>query len=102
MNKKEFVWEIAFGEPIPVKIKYENYKVNNSLAVVICGFDDDFDEVITVNLPESNNLPKMVQFVDINNFPNIGKWLEGNKIATPIGLSSLSGFCSYPAYRFNE
>lgn len=99
MKKRDYVWEIASGESIPVKIKLESYRVNDTLAVMLCG-KNGFEEVITVNLPESILLPEKVQFVDTNNFPGIAEWLEANGIATATGISAHSGFCTYPAYHF--
>ncbi len=101
MKKKDLVWEIASGEQISVTVQFESYNVNGTLAVLLCG-GDDFEEVITTNLPESILLPEMVQFVDINNFPKIGEWLKKNGVATPVGIFVQSGFCQYPAYSFKK
>ena len=48
--------------------------------------------IATVNLPESGLLPYNVQFIDENNLPGIGAWLQKNNIASPTG---------YEAYAFN-
>ncbi len=40
-------------------------------------------------------------FADINNNPDICKFLEENEIAFPIGASKTSGFVTYPAYRLS-
>jgi len=101
MKKKDLMWEIASGEQISVNVQYESYNTNGTLAVLLCG-DEDFEEVITTNLPESILLPEMVQFVDINNFPEIGEWLEKNGVAIPVGICVRSGFCQYPAYSFKK
>ncbi len=64
---------------------------------------DEMEEygVVTVNLDSSDMLPLNVQFVDENNLPDIGDWLEKNGIAKPTGLMARSGWCLYPAYEFN-
>ena len=64
---------------------------------------DEMEEygVVTVNLDSSDRLPLNVQFVDENNLPGIGDWLEKNGIAHPTGMMSRSGWCLYPAYEFN-
>lgn len=56
---------------------------------------------VTVNLPESGMLPYNVQFVDENNLPGIGAWLQKNGIAKPAGYLCPSGYCLYEAYSFN-
>ena len=57
--------------------------------------------VVTVNLPESNSLPFGTQFVDVNNHNKICEWLIENDIAEPLPIYARSGFCIYPAYKFN-
>lgn len=57
--------------------------------------------VVTVNLPESGLLPHNVQFIDENNLPGIGAWLQKNNIASPTGYHCPSGYCLYEAYAFN-
>ena len=56
--------------------------------------------VATVNLPESAYLPYGMQYVDINNYPHIGHWLQSNHLAEPTGLCAQNGFCRYPLYDF--
>ena len=57
--------------------------------------------IATVNLPESGLLPYNVQFIDENNLPGIGAWLQKNNIASPTGYHCPSGYCLYEAYAFN-
>ena len=57
--------------------------------------------IVTVNLFESSLLPYNVQFVDENNLPGIGAWLQKNNIASPTGYHCPSGYCLYEAYAFN-
>ena len=56
---------------------------------------------VTVNLDISHILPLNVQFVDENNMPGIGRWLQENNIANPTGLGIKSGYVTYQAYAFN-
>lgn len=99
-------WQIEFcGHKSTVTLRYQEYLSNGSLAVSLYNTrtKDDEDELfgtITVNLPNSALLPFGVQFVDINNFPNIARWLEDNNLAKPLGFSIRSGFVDYPAYEF--
>ena len=45
--------------------------------------------------------PKTDAFVDTNNSPWLEEFLKKNKIANPLGFNMHSGFCKYPAYRFD-
>lgn len=57
--------------------------------------------VVTVNLDASSILPLNVQFVDENNMPGIGRWLENNGIAKATGACAKSGYVTYRAFEFN-
>lgn len=37
-------------------------------------------------------------FLDENNLPGIGKWIEKNHLGMRMGVIAQSGFCSYPLY----
>ena len=37
-------------------------------------------------------------FLDENNLPGIGKWIEKNHLGMRMGVLAQSGFCSYPLY----
>lgn len=84
-----------------VKLNFTTYRNNGMLAVQLAGVtDDEFYDIITVNL----NCPLQsdrLAFVDENNLPGIGQWLQNNGIAYPIGYHQRSGFCSYPLYSFH-
>lgn len=109
-----------YGVSSRVKLDYASYGCNGTLALqLMCQPDEDemgyysqfgrmADEtfvspygVATVNLPDSEHLPLDEQFIDENNLPGIGEWLQRNNIAKPTGKLGFSGFCSYPVYKFN-
>ena len=84
-----------------VYLKATSYANNGSLAVqILSGDDNEFYDVITVNLGSFLQTEQLA-FVDDNNLPGIGQWLESNGIATPIGYTQRSGFCNYPLYEFH-
>ena len=84
-----------------VYLKATSYTSNGSLAVqMLSGDDNEFYDVITVNLGSFLQTEQLA-FVDDNNLPGIGQWLESNGIATPTGYSQRSGFCNYPLYEFH-
>jgi hypothetical protein len=121
MEKGKDVFDIEmFGVTNEIKIEYGSYNCNGTLALqMFCKPDEDelgyyaqFGRsmedpyqspygIATVNLPESEMLPVNEQFVDENNLPGIGKWLQENNIAKPTGQMAFSGYCCYQAYRFN-
>lgn len=84
-----------------VTLNFTTYRNNGTLAVQMNSVpDDDLYGVITVNLCcplQSDSLA----FVDENNYPGIGKWLKQHGIATPLGYTQRSGFCSYELYEFH-
>lgn len=101
-----------FGCEREVVLEYGTYRNNGTLAVSLyCQSadvdgrkSDSFDElydVITVNLPDSMNLPPNAQYVDENNHPGIKRWLTDNHIAERLSYTCISGFCKYVAFRFN-
>lgn len=110
----------TFGFTEEVKPAWTTYRVNGTLALQLmckpapedmeflraeCPDKDElFIEpygMVTVNLPESDCLPDDEQFVDINNLPGVDRWLVQNGIAEPAGIMARSGYCVYPAYKFN-
>ena len=109
-----------FGFSNRVKLDYACYNCNGTLALqLMCQPSEDemdyFSQsgrmaeetfvvpygVATVNLPDSGHLPPDEQFIDENNLPGIGDWLQRNNIAKPTGKIGFSGYCAYPAYKFN-
>ena len=94
--------------PEEVKCSFASYRNNGALAMQLTCRPDGCPEqgfcvpygIATVNLPESELLPYNVQFIDENNLPGLGQWLEQNGIAYPTGISMPSGYCMYEAYDF--
>ena len=99
-----------------MKCHFASYLHNGTLALeLLCRPDfpmpDDcfsgHDEfympygVATVNLDASSILPVNVQFIDENNMPGLGRWLQENKIAEPTRIHVRSGYVTYQAYAFN-
>lgn len=84
-----------------VYLKATSYANNGSLAVqMLSGDDNEFYDVITVNLGSFLQTEQLA-FVDDNNLPGIGQWLESNGIAAPTGFCQASGFCKYQLYEFH-
>ena len=85
-----------------VSLSFERYRNNDTLAVEMNTVPDQEPyAVITINLGcplQSDSLA----FVDENNLPGVGAWLEANGIAAPLGYKQRSGFCLYELYSFNR
>ena len=121
MEKSKDIFSLEmFGVQNEVKLEYASYGCNGTLALqLFCKPDageaefysqdkefmkNPYQEpygVVTVNLQESDLLKANVQFVDENNLPGIGAWLEENGIAKPLDIAARSGYCTYQAYEFN-
>ena len=80
-----------------VCLETNSYANNGSLAVCMLTPEGDLVDVITTNLGHKLQSLSMA-FLDINNHPDIGKWMEKNGLAAPMFLSIRSGFVSYPLY----
>jgi len=93
MYKLEYLDEIC-----EVEAYKTSYTENNNLAVIV---ENDYGvECITVNLRD-NPANENCAFIDTNNQKWAEKFLQDNKIAFPTGRFAISGFCSYPEYRFD-
>lgn len=84
-----------------VHLRYTTYQSGGSLAVeMLCNDDPEFREVITVNLC-SPMQDECCAFIDSNNMPGIGRWLERNHLSTDTGFRQRSGFCNYELHIFD-
>ena len=54
---------------------------------------------ITVNL--SHKAPDYCGYVDVNNMPELEKFIADNQLGEFTGLVEQSGYCTYPLYMFN-
>lgn len=75
-----------------------SYLKNNTLAVMV--ENKDIQECLTVNL-NTTLTDKNCAYVDTNNVKWAENFLQENKIAHPTGRCAISGFCTYPEYRFD-
>jgi len=83
-----------------VYLETAEYK-NNTLAIVMYTFAGERYGTVTVNL----NHPlqsKHMAFLDENNMPGIGKWIEKNGLGSFTGVKACSGFCVYPLYSLDS
>lgn len=82
--------------------KRSTYSHSGTLAVFANDDDGSPYGVATVYLEgQSENLPKDCAYVDTNNWPDIVESLLKLDLASPIEIQGSSGFCIYPAMKFN-
>lgn len=70
---------------------------NGSVALMLNETDGELYAVATVNLCHPLQSDSMA-FLDENNLPGIGKWIEDNHLGMRMGVFAASGFCRYPLY----
>ena len=84
-----------------VVLEKTTYRNNGTLAVMMKTADGDYFETVTVNLCHPMQSESMA-FLDENNLPGIGKWIERNHIGVNMGVKASSGFCLYPLFTLFE
>ena len=80
-----------------VSLEKTEYRNNGTVALILNKEDGELYAVATVNLChplQSDNLA----FLDENNLPGIGEWIEKNSLGLRMGIMANSGFCCYPLY----
>ena len=81
----------------PVTLQKNEYRNNGTLAVCICSPEGELYDVVSVNLNHPMQSDSMA-FLDENNNPGIGKWMEKKGLAVPMFVTAKSGFCTYNLY----
>ena len=82
-----------------VRLEKQEYRSNGTLAIAMYTKDGDLYDVVTTNLMNPMQSDSMA-FLDSNNHPGIGKWMEKRGLAIPMYYTARSGFCSYDLYTF--
>lgn len=83
------------------KLRLGEYISDGSLAVEIYNDQDGEIASLTVYLCDPT-LPENVAYVDTNNCPWAVAFLEENGLAEKTGRTKRSGYCVYPAMKFNR
>ena len=87
--------------PFPVKLEINSYLNNQNLYIGLTDVSEMGPEPygdITVNL---GKVPAYCGYVDMNNMPELEKFIEEHKLGTFTGLVKQSGYCTYPLYMFD-
>ena len=80
-----------------VSVEKTGYRNNGTLALLLNDAEGELFAVATVNLCHPLQSDSLA-FLDENNHPGIGKWIEDNHLGMRMGVFAASGFCSYPLY----
>ena len=101
-DRKTMELATQWGSTVDVQLEINNYMNNNGLYLGLMGREDDYFEPygdISVNL--GTKAPDYCAYVDLNNMPELEKFIEENDLGEFTGLTQRSGFCEYPLYMFN-
>ena len=102
-ERKIFKLETRWGETLDVQLEMNNYVNNNGMFIgLMCTLEEGGYEPygdITVNL--SIKAPDYCAYVDINNMPELEKFIADNNLGEFTGLTQQSGYVEYPLYMFN-
>lgn len=101
-DKKTLELAIQWGSTEKVQLEINNYMNNNGLYLGLMRKEDDYFEPygdISVNL--GVKAPDYCACVDLNNMPELVKFIEENDLGEFTGLTQRSGFCEYPLYMFH-
>lgn len=101
MNK-ELELFFRVGGTRKVELEISTYQNNDSLYIGLNFAGEEYPEWygdVTVNL--GGKVPDYCAYVDINNIPDLERFIEENEMGDFTGLTGRSGFCEYPLYLFN-
>lgn len=90
-----------FGEEYVVSLEINTYLNNGCLYIGLVEqgeYPEPYGD-LTVNL--SGKAPDYCGYVDLNNMPELEKFIAENDLGEFTGLTQRSGFCEYPLYLFN-
>ena len=90
-----------YGGEIKVSLEINTY-LNNGCMYISLVEQGEYPEPygdLTVNL--MGKVPDYCGYVDLNNMPELEKFIADNELGEFTGLMKRSGFCEYPLYLFN-
>ncbi len=90
-----------YGGEYQVSLEINTY-LNNGCMYIGLVEQGEYPEPygdLTVNL--EGKAPDYCGYVDLNNMPELEKFIEDNDLGEFTGLTRRSGFCEYPLYMFN-
>lgn len=92
-------------EALDAKLVVDNYVDGGGVYIGLWVNEDGYFEPwcdVTVNLPYSRlPLDDGEAYVDVNNCPELERFITENGLGESLHIIGSSGWCSYPLYRFN-
>ena len=100
-EKKQVTYNSSISGETQVTFDIQQYTNGAMFIGLICnedGYEEPFGNV-TVNFPVAT--PNYCGYLNVNNMPDIEKFITDNDIGEFTGFTQRSGFCEYPLYLFN-
>ena len=101
-EKKQVTYNSSFSGETQVTLDIQQYMNNKAMYIGrMCnedGYDEPFGDV-TVNL--SVAAPNYCGYLNVNDMPDIEKFITENELGEFTGFTQRSGYCEYPLYLFN-
>ena len=101
-EKKQVTYNSSITGETQVTFDIQQYMNNRAMFIgLMCnegGYEEPFGDV-TVNL--SVAAPNYCGYLNVNDMPDIEKFITENDIGEFTGFTQRSGFCEYPLYLFN-
>ena len=101
-EKKQVTYNSSFSGETQVTLDIQQYMNNKAMYIgLMCnedGYDEPFGDV-TVNL--SGAAPNYCGYLNVNDMPDIEKFITENELGEFTGFTQRSGYCEYPLYLFN-
>ena len=100
-EKKQVTYNSSITGETQVTFDIQQYMNNRAMFIgLMCnedGYEEPFGDV-TVNL--SVAAPNYCGYLNVNDMPDIEKFITDNDIGEFTGFTQRSGFCEYPLYLF--
>lgn len=90
----------SYGTYKGVFLQVGKYRTDDSIAIMAENQQEGAIATITVCLCD-RSLEENEAYVDTNNCPWALNFIESNKLGKQTGRTRRSGFCTYPAVKFN-
>ena len=98
----ELDYKTQWGSTEKVTIDINSYLNNGCLYIGLVSHEEGYTEPfgdLTINL--DGKVPDYCAYVDLNNMPELEKFIEENHMGEFSGLVKQSGFSQYPLYMFD-
>ena len=99
-EKKQVTYNSSISGETQVTFDIQQYTNGAMFIGLMCnedGYEEPFGNV-TVNFPGAT--PNYCGYLNVNNMPDIEKFITDNDIGEFTGFTQRSGFCEYPLYLF--